>query len=167
MDFTAECEALLEAIPLPESVEPAPFTEEDVLCQINRCKLGIRPDDVPARSLKACAHERLPELHSLFCESNWTTTILTLWKNATINPCTPKNRGPLYLTTIALLCLEKLLLRTIMPVFAPPLDPLQFAYKASKGTEDTVACLMRLLLQHLDSPGDLVRILFVDFSSVC
>lgn len=54
LDFTAECGALLEALPLPETVEPAPFTEEDVWRQLNRCKLGkaMGPDGIPARVLK-------------------------------------------------------------------------------------------------------------------
>lgn len=34
LDFTAEYEALLEAISLPEAAEPAPFTEEDVQRQL-------------------------------------------------------------------------------------------------------------------------------------
>lgn len=41
----------------------------------------------------------------------------------------------------------------------------QFAYKWKIGTEDAVACLLHLLLQHLDSPGTSARILFADFSS--
>ena len=46
------------------------------------------------------------------------------------------------------------------------LDPFQFAYRAKGGTEDAVACLLHhVLLQHLDSPGDFTRILFVGYSS--
>lgn len=37
--------------------------------------------------------------------------------------------------------------------------PLQFAYKAKSSTEDAVC------LQHLDTPGNSARILFVDFCS--
>lgn len=62
-------------------------------------------------------------------------------------------------------CLEKLLLSTILPVVTSQLDPLQSAYKATTGTEDVVACLIHLVLQQLDSPGNFVRIIFVDFSS--
>lgn len=48
LDFTAECEALLEA--LPESVKPAPVTEKDGWHQLNRCKVGkaLGPDGIPA-----------------------------------------------------------------------------------------------------------------------
>jgi hypothetical protein len=58
-------------------------------------------------------------------------------------------------------CLEKLLLKTILPFVKPHLYPLQFAYREKRGTEDAVACLLHLVLQHLDSPGNFARILFV------
>lgn len=43
--------------------------------------------------------------------------------------------------------------------------PKKFAYRASRGTEDAVACLLHPLLQHLESPDNFAAILFVDFSS--
>lgn len=45
------------------------------------------------------------------------------------------------------------------------MNPLQFAYKLKRGTEDAMACLMHSLLHHLDSPSNFARLLFVDFSS--
>ena len=62
-------------------------------------------------------------------------------------------------------CFKKLLLRTILPSVKPHLDPLQFAYREKRGTEDAVACLLQPVLQHLDSSGNFAKILFVDFSS--
>ncbi|CAJ1077543.1 hypothetical protein NQD34_016743 [Xyrichtys novacula] len=54
-------------------------------------------------------------------------------------------------------CLKKLLLLllllgTILFVITPQHDPLQFDYKATRGTEDAVACLLHLLFYHLNSP---------------
>ena len=122
--------------------------------------------------LKTCAMELSPILHSLFCQSYRTATIPTLWKTATIIPVPKKPRStepnhyrPIALTSIIMKCLERLLLNIILPLVSPHLDPLQFAYKAKRGTEDAVACLLHLLLQHLDSPGNFARILFIDFSS--
>ncbi len=60
---------------------------------------------------------------------------------------------------------EKLVLNIILPVVSPLLDSYQFAYKAKRGTEDAVACLLHTLLQHLDTTGNHARILFIDFSS--
>ena len=62
-------------------------------------------------------------------------------------------------------CLERLIMNIILPVVRSQLDPYQFAYRAGRGTEDAVACLLHSLLQHLDSPGNFATILFVDFSS--
>ncbi len=99
-------------------------------------------------------------------------TIPSIWKMSIIIPVPKKPRPtelnhyrPVALTSIIVKCLEKLLLKTILPAVYLQLDPLQFAYKAKRGTEDAVACLLHLLLQHLDSPGNFARILFVDFSS--
>lgn len=58
-------------------------------------------------------------------------------------------------------CLEKLILHTVLPA----VRPYQFAYRARRGTEDAVACLLLPLLQHLESPDTFASILFIDFSS--
>ena len=63
-------------------------------------------------------------------------------------------------------CLERLILNIILPAVRSQLDPFQLAYRAKRGTEDAVACLLHSLLQHLDSSSDnFATILFVDFSS--
>jgi len=168
-DFSAECDRWLRALRSPDPAEPDPFTEAEVRRQLSRCKPGKAPgpDGIPATVLTICASELSPILHSLFCESYRTATI-----PATIIPVPKKPRPtesnhyrPVALTSIIMKCLEKLLLNIILPVVAPQLDPLQFAYKAKRGTEDAVACLLHLLLQHLDSPCTSARIVFVDFSS--
>ena len=173
-DFSSECQVLLRALPPPDPEEPAPFTEEEVRRQLSRCKPGKAPgpDGISARVLKTCAMELSPILHSLFCQSYRTATIPILWKTATIipvpkkpRPTEPNHYRPITLTSIIMKCLERLLLNIILPLVTPHLDSLQFAYKAKRGTEDAVACLLHLLLQHLDSPGNFARILFVDFSS--
>ena len=44
------------------------------------------------------------------------------------------------------------------------LDPLQFAYKASRGVEDASLTLLNMITQHLEKAKAYVRILFADFS---
>ena len=46
------------------------------------------------------------------------------------------------------------------------LDPLQFAYKSGRGTEDATLTLLNTVVNHLQLPKTHVRILFTDFSSV-
>ena len=45
------------------------------------------------------------------------------------------------------------------------LDPLQFAYQALLGIDDTVIYLLQQAHSHLDGRGGTVRITFFDFSS--
>ena len=57
------------------------------------------------------------------------------------------------------------MINIILPFVEPHLDANQFAYRAKRGTEDAVACLLHPLLQHLESPSNFARLLFIDFSS--
>lgn len=94
-NFSTECQNWLWALPLPGPAEPAPFTEEEVRCQLSCCKSGKAPgpDGILARVLKTCNQKLSPVLHSLFQESLWTATIPTLWKTSTIIPI-PKRPRP-------------------------------------------------------------------------
>ncbi|KAI2644436.1 hypothetical protein H4Q32_029228 [Labeo rohita] len=129
-------------------------------------------DGITGRLLKNCTLELSPVLFSLFKESLLTATVPMLWKTATIilvpkrpRPSELNHYRPVALTSIIAKCLEKLVLNIILPVVSPRLDPYQFAYKAKRGTEDAVECLLHTLLQHLDTPCNYARILFIDFGS--
>ncbi|XP_061643355.1 GRIP1-associated protein 1 isoform X3 [Phyllopteryx taeniolatus] len=60
---------------------------------------------------------------------------------------------------------ECLVLDHLKSVTGPLLDPLQFAYRANRSADDAVNMGLDFILEHLDSAGTYVRILFVDFSS--
>jgi hypothetical protein len=45
------------------------------------------------------------------------------------------------------------------------MDPMQFAYKKARGTDDACAVLTHLINQHLETQGTYARLLYVDFSS--
>jgi hypothetical protein len=62
-------------------------------------------------------------------------------------------------------CLEKIVLKNLLPFVNPHLDPLQFAYRPARGVEDAIATILHRLLTHLETPGHYARILFADFSS--
>ena len=61
--------------------------------------------------------------------------------------------------------LERLVLAHLKSITDPVLDPLQFAYRANRSTEDAVNMALHYTLNHLDTAGNYARILFVDFSS--
>lgn len=63
-------------------------------------------------------------------------------------------------------CLERLVLNIILSTIHSSLDLYQFAYKAGRGTDDVVVCMLHRLLEHLEGTGNCAHILFVDFSSV-
>ncbi|KAJ0006221.1 hypothetical protein NQD34_013494 [Periophthalmus magnuspinnatus] len=60
---------------------------------------------------------------------------------------------------------ECLILHHLKSLTSPLLDPLQFAYRASRSVDDAINLALHFILQHLDSSGTSARILFVDFSS--
>ncbi len=48
------------------------------------------------------------------------------------------------------------------------LDPLQFAYRPNRSTDDAISQVLHSSLTHIDSKnGNYVRLLFIDYSSAC
>lgn len=45
------------------------------------------------------------------------------------------------------------------------LDPLQFAYRQGRSTDDAITAIMHLVLKHLEDSRAYARLLFIDFSS--
>ena len=95
-----------------------------------------------------------------------------MWKNSVIcpvlkkkNPSSLNDYGPVALTSIVMKCFEKLVLRRLLTFTNEHLDPLQFAYKPHRGTDDAILTVLHNAFLHLDKAGSYVRILFIDFSS--
>ncbi|KAI4896082.1 hypothetical protein NFI96_027212 [Prochilodus magdalenae] len=72
---------------------------------------------------------------------------------------------PIALTPIIMKCFERLVLRHIKTLLPPSLDPLQFAYRPNRSTDDAISTTLHLALTHLDNRDTYVRMLFIDFSS--
>ena len=95
-----------------------------------------------------------------------------MWKKSIIRPI-PKNNKPktlndyrpVALTSIVMKCLERIVLKFLLPVTDDLTDPMQFAYKRNRGTDDATMTLLHMAHKHLDMSGNFVRILYVDFSS--
>ena len=62
-------------------------------------------------------------------------------------------------------CFERLVKSHILSQTQHLLDPMQFAYQASRGVEDAIATLLHLVYSHLEKPKTHAKILFADFSS--
>ncbi|KAI4876406.1 hypothetical protein NFI96_004028 [Prochilodus magdalenae] len=72
---------------------------------------------------------------------------------------------PVTLTPVIMKCFERLVIRHIKTLLPPSLDPLQFAYRPNRSTDDAISTILHLPLTHLDNRDTYVRMLFIDFSS--
>ena len=130
------------------------------------------PDNISARLLKTYASQ----LSYVFCKLfNWSlndSTVPSVWKHSVICPV-PKNNKPstlndyrpVALTSVVMKCFEKVVLSRLVPRIQPHADPLQFAYKKNRGTDDATLTLLHHAFTHLDHKGSFVRVRFIDFSS--
>ncbi len=91
---------------------------------------------------------------------------------STIVPIPKKNKitclndwRPVALTPIFSKCFEKLVREHICSVLPASLDPLQFAYRSNRSTDDAIAFTLHTALSHLENKNTYVRMLFVDYSS--
>ncbi len=71
---------------------------------------------------------------------------------------------PVALTPIFSKCFEKLVRDYICSVLPASLDPLQFAYRSNRSTDDAIAFTLHTALSHLENKNTYVRMLFVDYS---
>ncbi len=104
--------------------------------------------------------------------------LLPLWfppplKKSVIIPV-PKNSKPsclndyhpVNLTSTVMKVFERLLKKHICSSIPATLDPLQFAYRPNRSTDDAISQVLHSSLTHIDSKnGNYVRLLFIDYSS--
>ncbi|KAK3523223.1 hypothetical protein QTP86_022942, partial [Hemibagrus guttatus] len=119
-----------------------------------------------------CANQLSPVFTDIFNTSLETCHVTACFKTSAIVPIPKKTKitglndyRPVALTSVVMKSFERLVLSYLKDVTDTLLDPLQFAYRANRSVDDAVNMALHFILQHLDSPGSYVRILFVDFSS--
>ncbi|KAK3572881.1 hypothetical protein QTP86_009528, partial [Hemibagrus guttatus] len=100
------------------------------------------------------------------------TEVPRCFKHSTIIPIPKKTKisrlnyyRPGALMSVVMESFERLVLAYLKDITGPLLDLHQFAYRANRSVDHAVNMGMHYILQHLDRPGNYVRILFVDFSS--
>uniref|UniRef100_A0A3B1K914 Reverse transcriptase domain-containing protein n=1 Tax=Astyanax mexicanus TaxID=7994 RepID=A0A3B1K914_ASTMX len=130
------------------------------------------PDSIPGRVLRGCAEQLTDVLTDIFNISLSTAIVPTCFKTTTIVPVPKKSQvsclndyRPIALTPIIMKCFEKLVMRHIKNQLPSSLDPLQFAYRPNRSTDDAISTALHLALTHLDNKDCYVRMLFIDFSS--
>ncbi len=133
---------------------------------------AVGPDGIPGRMLKACAFQLAGVFTDIFNLSLSLSVVPSCFKKSTIVPIPKKNKitclndwRPVALTPIFSKCFEKLVRDYICSVLPASLDPLQFAYRSNRSTDDAIAFTLHTALSHLENKNTYVRMLFVDYSS--
>ena len=95
----------------------------------------------------------------------------TCFKMATIVPVPKKGKvtelndyRPVALTVI-MKCFERLVKDHITSTLPDTLDPLEFAYRPNRSTDNAIAITLHPALSHLNKRNTYVRMLFIDYSS--
>ena len=101
-----------------------------------------------------------------------TSFVPQAWKTATIVPVpktaqakVPNDFRPIALTPLLSKCMERVVSKELSLQTVKSMDPMQFAYRASRGVEDATLTLLDKIYSHLNKPKTYVRVLFMDFSS--
>ncbi len=131
------------------------------------------PDGITGRVLRSCADQLAGLFTSIFNESLATSVVPTSFKKSIIIPV-PKNNKPsclndycpVALTSIVMKVFERLVKSHISSSIPVTLDPLQFAYRPNRSTDDAISHILHSSLTHIDSSnGNFARLLFIDYSS--
>jgi hypothetical protein len=73
---------------------------------------------------------------------------------------------PVALTPVVTKSSERLVMAHVNIIIPETLDPLQFAYRPNRSTDDAISIWLHTALYHLDKRNTYVRMLFIDYSSV-
>lgn len=154
---------------------PLSLSEHDVRRALRRVnsRKAAGPDGIPGRLLKSCADQLAPVFTTIFNLSLVHSVVPICLKKSTIIPVPKKNSPaclndyrPVALTSVVMKCFERLIKDSICSSLPASLDPLQFAYRPNRSTDDAITHVLHSTLSHLDNgKGNYVRLLFIDYSS--
>ena len=129
------------------------------------------PDNISPLLLKSC-HNELSGVYPHLFQLSINSGIPRIWKTAVIVPVPKKTTAKVYndyrpiaLTYVPFKCLERILLKHLIPEIEDNLDPYQFSYRKNKSTEDATLLYNNLFVEHLENKNAYVRSVFIDFSS--
>ncbi|KAI5619892.1 hypothetical protein C0J50_20542 [Silurus asotus] len=141
------------------------------LCRVNPRK-SAEPDNIPGRVLREFAEQLADVFTDIFNISLSSATVPSCLKTTTIIPVPKKSSvsclndyRPVALTPLMMKCFKMLVMRHIKTKLPPSLDPMQFAYRPNRSTDDAISTTLHLVLTHLDKKDSYVKMLFIDFSS--
>ncbi|KAF0024602.1 hypothetical protein F2P81_023404 [Scophthalmus maximus] len=121
------------------------FNTEDVVSVLRRTKetSSPGPDNISSRVLRYCAEQLGEVFQILFQRSFDSCTVPQMWKHSTVIPIPKKSTTkvlndfrPVALTSLVMKAMERIVKRHIIRETNPLIDPLQFAYRTSRGVDD-------------------------------
>ena len=128
------------------------------------------PDGITGKLLKECKDQLAPILTIIYQKSMDSHIIPNKWLTAQICPVpkvkfpvTKNDLRPVSLTSVVMKTFERIVIKQLKLIV--PSDRFQFAYSAGKSVEDATLTLLHFLYKHTDTPGNVARVLYVDFSS--
>lgn len=139
-------------------------------------KINIRkspgPDNIGGKVLRYCSAQLSGVFCYLFQHSLDTQVVPRIWKKLHVaplpkvpHPSSPKDYRPISLTSLVVKSFERIVKTHIINACQQALDPLQFAYRHDRGTDDAAVTLLDYLYMHLEGSKTHARVLFADFSS--
>ncbi|XP_054631629.1 uncharacterized protein LOC129181035 [Dunckerocampus dactyliophorus] len=154
---------------------PLMVTSADVRRVLNKTnpRKAAGTDNISGRALRVCSSELADVLADIFNLSLAQASVPTCFKSTTIVPVPKKSNvtclndyRPIALTPIVMKCFERLVMTHIKKsILAATVDPLQFAYRQNRSTDDAVNTAIHTALSHLQGQDTYVTMLFIDYSS--
>ncbi len=109
---------------------------------------------IPGRALKVCADV----FTDIFNMSLLQSVVPTCFKKSTIVPV-PKKTKTLYLNDYRPVALTSTIMKCFERLVSGSLDPLQFAYRPNRSTDDAISLTFHTAPSHLDQRDTYVRML--------
>ncbi len=135
-------------------------SEDEVRRELKRVNVrkAAGPDGITGRVLRSCADQLAGLFTSIFNESLATSVVPTPFKKSVIIPV-PKNSKPpclndyrpVALTSTVMKVFERLVKNHICSSIPATLDPLQFAYRPDRSTDDAISQVLHSSITHIDS----------------
>jgi hypothetical protein len=129
-------------------------------------------DGIPFCVHRACADQLAGVFTDIFNLYLSQSVVPTCYNMSTIVPVPKKAKvterndyRPVALTSTIMKCFERLFKDYITSTLPDTLDPLQFAYRPNRSTDDAIAIALHTALSHLDRRNTYIRMLFIDYSS--
>ncbi|KAI2643798.1 hypothetical protein H4Q32_029977 [Labeo rohita] len=172
--FEMQNDTPAQKLPTPPNNQALCLSPADVRKTLSRVnpRKAAGPDNIPGRVLRDCAAQLTDVLTDIFNTSLSQAVVPTCLKSTSIIPVPKKSPvsclndyRPIALTPIMMKCFERLVMRNIKTSLPNTLDPLQFAYRPNRSTDDAISSTLHLALTHLENKDSYVRMLFIDFSS--